>query len=227
MRLSISNEQDMAVEQELPVLIETALAAALDVVLGAGRREPVAGGGQERGAGDAVAERFWRCLDKMGAGAVAGAVEAAGPGDRRMIDVQRLTADMEVSLLLIDDARMAVMNQQYRGIAGTTDVLSFSMLDDPDDLQGAEWRHGECPECLPEPPAPEILLGDIVISVPKASSQAAEYGNSFRAEMVFLAVHGMLHLLGYDDDAENDAARMMDLTRQVMDRIGLGAGGDA
>jgi probable rRNA maturation factor len=69
----------------------------------------------------------------------------------------------------------------------------------------------------------EVLLGDIVISVPRALNQAAAYGNSFQQEMVFLAVHGMLHLLGYDDETDPGAARMMEIARQVMDKLGLGA----
>jgi probable rRNA maturation factor len=113
---------------------------------------------------------------------------------------------------------MAVLNQQYRGIAGTTDVLSFPMLDDICDVG--------CEKCEAPLASQELLLGDIVISVPKALAQAAAYGNSFPQEMVFLAVHGMLHLLGYDDETDSGAARMMERTRQVMDKLGLGAGRD-
>jgi probable rRNA maturation factor len=136
--------------------------------------------------------------------------------------VSRVTGDREaeVSLALVDDIRMESLNRQYRGIAGTTDVLSFSMLDE-DGEEGMLFPPGQVAA-----PEAEMLLGDIVISVPRALSQAAAYGNSFQQEMVFLAVHGMLHLLGYDDETEPGAARMMERTRQVMDRLGLGAGGD-
>jgi probable rRNA maturation factor len=129
--------------------------------------------------------------------------------------------EAEVSLSLVDDVRMEFLNRQYRGIAGTTDVLSFSMLED-DGEENALLPPGQVPA-----PEAEVLLGDIVISVPKALSQADAYGNSFKAEMVFLAVHGMLHLLGYDDETEPDAARMMEIARQVMDKLGLEAGRDA
>ena len=123
---------------------------------------------------------------------------------------------VEVSLALVDDARMAALNQQYRGIAGTTDVLSFPMLEDV-----------RSEMCSPLTSQTELLLGDIVISVPRALNQAKDYGNSFPQEMVFLAVHGMLHLLGYDDETDPGAARMMERARQVMDKLGLGAGEDA
>jgi probable rRNA maturation factor len=114
---------------------------------------------------------------------------------------------------------MEALNRQYRGIADTTDVLSFPMLEENCDL-GSEKREGGSPLASQ---GPEVLLGDIVISVPRALSQAAAYGNSFQQEMVFLAVHGMLHLLGYDDETDPGAARMMEIARQVMDKLGLGA----
>jgi probable rRNA maturation factor len=144
--------------------------------------------------------------------------EPDGPVSRVIRD-----REAEVSLVLVDDVRMESLNRQYRDIAGTTDVLSFSMLDE-DGKEGALFP----PERVVAPvPEAEVLLGDIVISVPRALSQSASFGNSFKTEMIFLAVHGMLHLLGYDDETESGAARMMERTRQVMDRLGLGAGRDA
>ena len=140
--------------------------------------------------------------------------------------------EVEVSLALVDDARMAALNEQYRGIAGTTDVLSSPMVSDvgrltPDVGQKTEAKSKTKNENLARNTSDmELLLGDIVISVPKALSQAAAYGNTFHQEMVFLAVHGMLHLLGYDDETDHDDARMMELAQQVTDKLGLGAVGD-
>jgi probable rRNA maturation factor len=116
--------------------------------------------------------------------------------------------NMEVSMVLVDDDRMAALNEQYRGIAGTTDVLAFPMISD---VTGA----GETADM-------ELLLGDIVISVPQAIRQAKSYGNTLQQELIFLAVHGMLHLLGYDDQDASGADRMQERGRQVMDRLGLG-----
>lgn len=135
--------------------------------------------------------------------------------------------EAEVSMVLVDDARMAALNQQYRGLAGTTDVLSFPMLEDAGaDENADETGHPVSGNDVgvPLPPEPELLLGDIVISVPRALNQAAGYGNSLQQELVFLAVHGMLHLLGYDDETDPGAALMMERARQVMDKLGLGAG---
>jgi len=135
------------------------------------------------------------------------------PGPVRQVLAGR---EVEVSLALVDDARIAALNRQYRGLDGATDVLSFPMLDEAGSQEHPGAEAGM-----------ELLLGDIVISVPRAISQAAAYGNSLQQEMVWLAVHGMLHLLGYDDEAGPDALRMMERSRQVMDRLGLGANQEA
>lgn len=112
----------------------------------------------------------------------------------------------EVSLVLVDDERMAELNRRYRGVDGPTDVLSFPMLD------------GE------ESPSPEeeLLLGDIVISAPRALAQAEMYGHSLERELAFLTVHGVLHLLGYDHQTPEDEARMRQRQREILERVGLG-----
>ncbi len=76
---------------------------------------------------------------------------------------------------------MRALNSRYRGIEKTTDVLSFPMSE-----KGSTAESGP--------------LGDIVICVPRTQSQAREYGVSFRAELLRLLVHGLLHLLGYDHE---------------------------
>ncbi|MGB9792875.1 MAG: rRNA maturation RNase YbeY, partial [Thermacetogeniaceae bacterium] len=75
---------------------------------------------------------------------------------------EEFPGDPEVSLLLVDDERMAELNRRYRGVDGPTDVLSFPMLEGE-----------ECPS-----PGEELLLGDIVISAPRALAQAEMYGHS-------------------------------------------------
>jgi probable rRNA maturation factor len=115
----------------------------------------------------------------------------------------------EVSMILTDDQKMAVLNERYRGVAGTTDVLSFPMMDGDDDLVDLDGLQDE------------FLLGDIVISVPRALEQAREYGHSLAREMLFLAVHGMLHLLGYDHQLKADAARMRSKEKKVLKMVDL------
>lgn len=97
----------------------------------------------------------------------------------------------EVSILLCGDRRMRSLNLQYRGVDRTTDVISFPMWDK---LPPAECR---------------ALLGDIVISAPKAALQASESGHSLTRELERLLVHGMLHLIGYDHERGPYQARKM------------------
>jgi len=97
----------------------------------------------------------------------------------------------ELSIALVDDEEMAHLNEQYRGIEGPTDVLSFG-CDDP------------CPTPGDEP----VTLGDVVIAPAVAERQAAELGHSVEHELDVLLVHGVLHLLGYDHEAEDDAGAM-------------------
>lgn len=99
----------------------------------------------------------------------------------------------EVSLTLTDDEGIAEINAQYRNIDAPTDVLSFPM-----------YEPGEIPANTDQ----ELLLGDIVISIPRMEAQAAEYGHSRVRELCFLFVHGMLHLLGHDHEDENQRLLM-------------------
>ena len=113
-----------------------------------------------------------------------------------------------VSVVLVDDDAIAEMNQLYRGIDAPTDVLSFP-----------QWDAVDLATTQPlEAPLP---LGDIVVSVPRAASQAREYGHSRRRELSFLVVHGLLHLLGYDDQTPDAAATMEACQDAVLDSLGL------
>ena len=106
-------------------------------------------------------------------------------------------ARAEVSVLLTDDATVHSMNLEYRGMDKPTDVLSFALND-----------------LLPDAPvAPSIaglppMLGDVVISVDTAMRQATQHNLSLDTELALLAVHGVLHLLGYEDETEAGAEQM-------------------
>ena len=106
-------------------------------------------------------------------------------------------ARAEVSVLLTDDSTVHEMNRLYRGYDRPTDVLSFA-LQDP------------MPDTPPMPPVPgqPVLLGDVIISVDTAERQANALGISLEQELALLTVHGILHLLGYEDETEAGAARM-------------------
>jgi len=115
----------------------------------------------------------------------------------------------EVSLTLTNDAHIWELNRTYRGVDRPTDVLSFALRE-----QAAE--------------EPEIFgyedsaLGDIVISLERAREQAAEYGHSLEREIVYLAVHGTLHLLGFDHESEEEKAIMRRQEEAVMALLKLG-----
>lgn len=111
----------------------------------------------------------------------------------------------EVSLVFVDDAYIHGLNQQYRGVDNPTDVLSFAM-------QEGEPIPGE---------EEEMILGDVVISLQAAERQAGEYGHSFRREAAYLTVHGVLHLLGYDHQEEENRKIMRQKEEEVLTRLNL------
>ena len=111
----------------------------------------------------------------------------------------------EISLMFTDDRGIRELNRNYRNKDAATDVLSFPQWED------------EIP-----PPGGPVLLGDIIISQEKAGEQAALYGHSLRRETVFLFVHGLLHLLGYDHERGEEAEKeMFALQEQIMTKIRL------
>jgi probable rRNA maturation factor len=112
----------------------------------------------------------------------------------------------EVSLILADDEYLRQLNREYRGIDQPTDVLSFAM---------AEGLTAPGVADLPE------LLGDIYISKTRAAVQADAYGHSFQRELCYLAVHGLLHLLGFDHQTPEATAVMREREEQIMREFGL------
>jgi len=100
----------------------------------------------------------------------------------------------EVTVVLTDDAQIQELNRRYAGVNAPTDVLAFSALEgDPKFVI---------------PPEATGYLGDIVISIPYAARQAAEQGLPLAMELRLLAVHGTLHLLGYDHSTAEEQANM-------------------
>ena len=102
-----------------------------------------------------------------------------------------------LSLSLVDDACIARLNHDWRHVEGPTDVLAFSALEE------APPQPAQRPDALRQAP---LELGDIVISLDTASRQARQAGHDLRREVLFLASHGLLHLLGWDhpDEASLD-----------------------
>jgi len=114
--------------------------------------------------------------------------------------------DVEVAIVITDDESLQELNRRFRGIDAPTDVLAF-----PDDTRG------------PFVSAPGLprYLGDIAISYPRAAEQAAEAGHSVQAELQLLVVHGVLHLLGYDDQEASERARMWAAQEAILRTLGV------
>ena len=103
--------------------------------------------------------------------------------------------------IFVGPDEIQALNSEYRGIDRVTDVLSFPQFAALAD---------EVPE------VGEICLGDVVICKDKAEAQAEEFGHSFERELVYLFVHSVLHLLGYDHEEENDKKIMRQREEEIM-----------
>ena len=131
-------------------------------------------------------------------------------------------AQGEVSIALVTDAHIRKLNAQYRRKNVATDVLSF-----PSDPVSRPPRASGRPEPVEEPipdPGATSSLGDIVIATGMAQRQAREAGHSYATELRVLALHGLLHLLGYDHDDSNDAGRMARAEARLRAKGGLKVG---
>ena len=114
----------------------------------------------------------------------------------------------EISVRFVDDDEIHTLNLKYRNVDNSTDVLSFPMGEngvyDTNNDTGAK------------------ILGDIVISIPHAVSQAERFGHSLQREIAFLTVHSMLHLLGYDhEDGGIESVHMREKEETVLTQLGL------
>ncbi|GAB4415840.1 MAG: hypothetical protein Fur0044_10980 [Anaerolineae bacterium] len=113
-----------------------------------------------------------------------------------------------VTIVITDSDTVQQLNAQYRGIDAPTDVLSFENTPDPDFPELDETEAGH--------------LGDIIIAYPVAAAQAAAAGHTAQNEVILLAVHGLLHLLGFDHDTPENKEKMWQTQRQIMVELGLG-----
>ena len=121
---------------------------------------------------------------------------------------EKFDDDAEVSVTFTDNQKIRRMNKKFRNIDKSTDVLSFPLFDEesPDNFVSEL----------------DCMLGDIVISLERAKAQSEEFGHSYERETAFLAVHSVLHLLGYDHEiSEDDDIDMRKRQSDVMEKIGL------
>jgi probable rRNA maturation factor len=122
---------------------------------------------------------------------------------------QQVEDGCELAVVVTGDEVLRELNHLYRGVDVPTDVLAFA-----DDPSG---------QFIDAPGAPHHL-GDVIISFPRAEAQAAEAGHAVQAEMQLLVVHGLLHLLGYDDQTDDTRAKMWAAQSDVLQTLGLAIG---
>lgn len=111
----------------------------------------------------------------------------------------------EISVTFLKSDKIQKLNYEYRGKDKSTDVLSFPMYESMDEF----------------PEEGELQLGDVVINKEQAQVQAEEYGHTFKREMVYLYVHSLLHLLGYDHEDKEDKKIMRKREEEIMEEIGI------
>ena len=130
------------------------------------------------------------------------------------LDAEGVTVPCEVDVLFTDDAGIHEINLEQRGVDRPTDVLSFPMF---------ELTPGDKPSAEDADPATGLVpLGDMVLSLERAREQAAEYGHSVEREAAYLAVHSVLHLLGYDHMDEGPMkARMRQREEAILGELGI------
>lgn len=108
------------------------------------------------------------------------------------------------NVIIINNEEIHELNKLYRNIDKPTDVITFA-LEDAKDNVSLDVR----------------MLGDIYISYDKVITQALEYGHTSKREICFLAVHGILHLLGYDHMNKEDEEKMFKLQKELLDKYGI------
>ena len=143
----------------------------------------------------------------------------------------KLPEGIELDLSIVSNEEIQALNRDYRGLDKPTDVLSFALTevsseydvdfahldltDEAEETEDLEETEFEEEEAIPQ------HLGDIIISYPRAQEQAQDYGHSLDRELAFLAVHGFLHLNGYDHQTEEEAQEMFRIQEEVLTTYGL------
>jgi len=132
----------------------------------------------------------------------------------KALEYEEFTDDCEISLTFVDNEAIREINSNARGKDCATDVLSFPMLETEED--GTLIIYDE------DIVGGRVLLGDIVISAQRAQEQAQEFGHSLMREMCFLAVHSVLHLLGYDHErSAEDEKIQFEKQDEILNILGI------
>lgn len=121
---------------------------------------------------------------------------------RLALDAEGVDVPCEISVMLTDDEGIRSVNSEFRGIDRATDVLSFPL----NELTPGEFDPDGCERDMD---TGAVMLGDMMISVPRCAAQGEEFGHGYEREIMYLTVHSVLHLLGYDHVDEGKMKRQM------------------
>ncbi|ARB40602.1 MULTISPECIES: rRNA maturation RNase YbeY [Mammaliicoccus] len=119
---------------------------------------------------------------------------------------ENITEEAELSISFVDEEEIQAINRDYRDKDKVTDVISFSLEEDEPEIEGLDMPR---------------VLGDIIICLEVAKEQAESYNHSLSRELGFLALHGFLHLLGYDHMTEEDEKEMFSRQDEILNEFGL------
>lgn len=118
------------------------------------------------------------------------------------LDAEKIDVPCTVSVMLTDDDGIREVNREFRNVDSATDVLSFPM----NELVPGKFCADGCERDMD---TGEVLLGDMMISVPHCEKQGEEFGHGYKREIMYLTVHSVLHLLGYDHVDEGEMKKQM------------------
>lgn len=130
--------------------------------------------------------------------------------------IAEIFAGATLSVALVSSRAIRIVNRDYRNIDKATDVLSF-----PIDIEAPEHHVIAQEELAGEEEADGWTLGEVIISVDKAMSQADEFGHSLRRELAFLFVHGFLHVLGFDHESKAEEKEMFARQSKILKESGI------
>jgi probable rRNA maturation factor len=131
-----------------------------------------------------------------------------------VLRAEAVEGPLEVGVVVTSDAEVRALNVQYLGHDYETDVISFGLSEEDDH----EERTDGSPRFVAPPDRPRYL-GDIAISFERAAEQAPDYGQSTAAEVATLLIHGLLHLLGYDDKTEAERSVMHARQQELLEAL--------
>ena len=133
---------------------------------------------------------------------------------------EEVTIPYQISLLFVDNNEIREINNETRGIYKVTDVLSFPMLDYPENMVFKNvYKNKKFNEIYLD--GEELVLGDMVLSLERAKEQSIEYNHSFEREVCYLVVHSILHLLGYDHMNDEDKAKMRTREEEILGKLNI------